>query len=395
MILLIDLGLAAAGLLAIIATLALVIQAFANIALPERPLPAAGRRPSVAVLVPAHDEAEGITRTLEQLWRELAPGDRLLVIADNCTDDTARHAAETGAEVLVRTDRDRRGKGFALAAGLAHLEQQAFDVFVFVDADCRFGSGGLARLASACLALDAPVQCLSLMTGAHGAVQRSRLGAFAWRLRNNFRPSGYARLGLPCQLFGTGMAMPGHLTRPALFATGHVAEDLLIGLECALAGSPPRYVRGAILQSHFPANDGGRDSQKRRWVHGHLAVIRSHVPRLLREAWRRRSWPLLALALDILVPPLSLLAGAHGLVALAAAALFVLTGATAALAVSLTGLALLLFALITAWRVSGRNLIGRKELAQLPAHAGRVMLTVMSFAAGRRSGWVRADRSRT
>ena len=70
----------------------LLIQVLAAV-LPERSdnaraaLPAL--RPQVAVLVPAHDEAVGIGATLRSLLAQLAPGDRLLVVADNCSDDTA------------------------------------------------------------------------------------------------------------------------------------------------------------------------------------------------------------------------------------------------------------------------------------------------------------------
>ena len=51
--------------------------------------------------------------------------DRLLVIADNCEDDTAIVAATAGAEVIERHDLARRGKGYALESGLRHLGSAA------------------------------------------------------------------------------------------------------------------------------------------------------------------------------------------------------------------------------------------------------------------------------
>jgi glycosyltransferase involved in cell wall biosynthesis len=56
------------------------------------------------VIVPAHNESAGILPTIEDIKRQLSPGDRLLVVADNCSDDTAAVAAAAGAEVIARDD---------------------------------------------------------------------------------------------------------------------------------------------------------------------------------------------------------------------------------------------------------------------------------------------------
>jgi cellulose synthase/poly-beta-1,6-N-acetylglucosamine synthase-like glycosyltransferase len=77
---------------------------------------AAPRRPGadVAVLIPAHNESAGIEATLRCLQAQLRAGDRVLVVADNCDDDTAAVARDAGAEVIERIDAIHRGKGFAL-----------------------------------------------------------------------------------------------------------------------------------------------------------------------------------------------------------------------------------------------------------------------------------------
>src|SRR4051794_30113861 len=66
-------------------------------------------RPPCAVLIPAHNEEEGLAATLENVRGQLRPSDRLVVIADNCNDNTAAVARAGGAEVVVRQDGDRRG----------------------------------------------------------------------------------------------------------------------------------------------------------------------------------------------------------------------------------------------------------------------------------------------
>lgn len=56
----------------------------------------------IAVLVPVHNEETGIAATINSILRQLQAGDRLLVVADNCSDNTARIASEYGAEVIER-----------------------------------------------------------------------------------------------------------------------------------------------------------------------------------------------------------------------------------------------------------------------------------------------------
>ena len=79
------------------------------------------RGASAVIVIPAHDEAEVIGKTLQSLQAVLGEGMRVLVVADNCTDATAELAREQGVEVVERTDVEDRGKGFALAFAGGHL----------------------------------------------------------------------------------------------------------------------------------------------------------------------------------------------------------------------------------------------------------------------------------
>src|SRR5437879_5400266 len=90
-----------------------LIEVVASVALPqrERSMPPGGHSDRrVAVLVPAHDESAGLLPTIADIKAQLHASDRLLVVADNCTDDTAAVAMAAGAEVIIRNDPDRMGK---------------------------------------------------------------------------------------------------------------------------------------------------------------------------------------------------------------------------------------------------------------------------------------------
>src|SRR5262245_53083259 len=87
---------------------------------PSAPPAPAGSRVRFLVrfggVVPAHDEESGIARTVRNLLAMDWPKDafRVLVVADNCHDQTAQRARDAGALVIERFDGDRRGKGYAL-----------------------------------------------------------------------------------------------------------------------------------------------------------------------------------------------------------------------------------------------------------------------------------------
>jgi cellulose synthase/poly-beta-1,6-N-acetylglucosamine synthase-like glycosyltransferase len=375
-----------------LATIAFAAQAMAAILLRERPLPLSARRPSVAVLVPAHNEEGCIAATLFRIKQDLSPNDRLLVVADNCTDQTAQVAARAGADTVARNDPSRRGKGFALAAGLRHLAAAAPEVVIFVDADCQISRRCVELLARACAAANAPVQCLDLMLAKPGSEAPERLAEFAWRIKNEFRPSGYARLGLPCHLLGTGMAIPWSLIDLELFATGHLAEDLLFGLELAVRGHPPRFLREAKVTSYFPETQGGHAQQKQRWIYGHFGLIKSHSPRLIYQGLRRRDVGLLALAADLAVPPLGVLAIANIVLAMLFLISIAIGGAVTPLGLVAAANSLFAFSLVTSWSVCGRNLIGWEEVRRLPRHAIMVMRSVWDLARGHSMQWIRADR---
>ena len=90
----------------------------------------------LTVLVPAHDEALTIAATLDSLWRQTRPPDRVVVVADNCTDDTADLARAHGADVFTTIGNTEKKAG-ALNQALAELLRDitARDVALVMDAD--------------------------------------------------------------------------------------------------------------------------------------------------------------------------------------------------------------------------------------------------------------------
>lgn len=356
-----------------------------------RPLPG-GRRPIVAIIVPAHDEATLIARTLRSIVPQLAAGDRLLVVADNCKDDTASIAAAAGAEVIARTDVDRRGKGYALDFGIRHLAQMAPDVVLVIDGDCEIAAGAVEHLARRSAASGRPVQALYRMHAPARSSITTRIAGFAWLVKNQVRPLGFHRLGLPCQLMGTGMAFPWHSISQSLLATGHLVEDLKLGVELARAGMPPLLCPEARVNSSFPATGRGLAEQRRRWEHGHLGMILGVAPGLFVQGLAQRRLPLLAMALDLCVPPLALLMLLATATCAGSVAAHAYTGTTLPLLLATAALVLPTTAVLLAWMRHGRSVIALQDLACAPLYMLWKVPLYLMFALKRQAAWVRTRR---
>jgi len=347
--------------------------------------------PSVAVLIPAHDEEAGLPRTLLAVMPQLRLGDRCLVVADNCTDGTAAVARRLGAEVLERHDPVNRGKGFALDAGLKHLSTAPPDVLVLVDADCDVAPGAVAVLAAA--AADRPAQGINVLYPPPDGGLTARLSAFAFYFKNVIRPLGLAGLGGPCHLFGTGLAIPWRLLGHTRLATGNIVEDLQLGLDLAVAGHAARFLPIPCVSGELPSGDNAAVGQRTRWEHGHVRTLFTQAPRLVVEGIRTGRAAVLLLGLDLAVPPLSLLAASSLLVITLTGGWSLVGGSIGPLAVVLSLCGLVAAGVFAAWVRHGRTWVSAADLLRLPVYLMWKLPIYLRLVGRRQQKWVRAERS--
>lgn len=359
-----------------------------------RPAQPDSARLATCVVIPAHDEAAGLARVVDSLLRQLRPGDRLLVVADNCTDATASVARAAGADVIERNSPSERGKGFAIAHALRHLSAVPPDVIVLVDADCEISAGGIERLAARAFEDLRPIQAEYLITAPPATSARTAISAFAVLVRNRVRPRGLRRLGLPCHLTGSGMAFPWHVISRCPVLGANLVEDLAMGIELAVLGYPAQSDPEVRVLSSLPEEYDSAMRQRRRWEHGHLDMLRHHFLRLIKESIAQRRVDLLALALDLAVPPLTLLILLEAVMLIAAAALFAATGSGVALLAASFATVCTLLALGVAWVVFGRGVLAVRHVLLAPAYLLQKMpLYVSYFLRRKQRDWERTRRS--
>ena len=394
----IELLLALAMLLVTLPSLSLLILTLAALgqrrSAEQPPATVDGSPLRVAVLVPAHNESVNVLPTISCLLKQLSPTDRLLVVADNCSDDTAALARGAGALVVERHNAELRGKGYALAFGVDALRADPPDVVLVVDADCVVSDGAVACIAQRCRATGKPVQMLNLMGSVQGAGLKIRVLEFAMLMKNLVRPLGSFRLGGACHLMGTGMALPWALMVNAKLATGHITEDMKLGVDLAIAGHAPQFLPQVRVSSAFPVDACVAKVQKSRWEHGHLATLAEELPGLLSVALKTRKSALVVMAMDLLIPPVALyflvLAVALGL-SLVAGMLWPVWLLAAGVA-SLASLAFFMAIALT-WWCFGRHLLSARELLMTPFYALWKIPVYLAFFLKKRSAWVRTKRA--
>jgi cellulose synthase/poly-beta-1,6-N-acetylglucosamine synthase-like glycosyltransferase len=346
------------------------------------------------VIVPAHNEAAVIERTVSSLRKIDWPADRfrVLVVADNCTDATAVLARAAGAEVLERYDPALRGKGYALAfAFQASREQGWADAVAVIDADAEVSSNLLEAFAGR---IEQGAQAVQVHYGILNpmASWRTRLITIAKAAFHIVRSRARERLKLSCGIRGNGWCVTHELLKRVPYQAYSLTEDLEFGIDLGLAGYRVAYADEAHSDAEMVTNEKVASTQRRRWEDGRFAMIRLRTLPLLHRALRRADRVCLDLALDLLVLPLSYVTLNVGLLIICASlAVYGHLATVAWLWLALACAASLLAYVLRGWQLSGIGARGIFDLARAP-----LFLTwrVLSMLRPRAQGWVRTDREK-
>ncbi|AFY55946.1 glycosyl transferase [Rivularia sp. PCC 7116] len=347
----------------------------------------------ITVLIPAHNEEISIASTLETIIPVLKKQDDVVVVADNCSDRTAEIARSIGATVIERFDSLNKGKGYALDYGLQYMEAEPPDVVVIIDADCKVEQGAIEQLTECSISTNRPVQASYLMVKPDNSVSsKDFVSQFSIIVRNFVRPLGLKRLGVPSPLLGTGMAFPFSVIRSVNVASGHLLEDIKLGLDLNLIGHKPIFYPQARVTAYLPSSSQAAKSQKTRWIHGHLQIIQTYIPILLKQAILQKRFDLLPSILDLCIPPLTLAVMTWwGLMTISLVfALFQGLWMPAILSLSA---GLCLFAgLFLAWAKFAINLIPLDKLLAVPLYVLGKIPVYLKFIVAPQKAWVRTER---
>lgn len=347
------------------------------------------------IVVPSHDEELNIAATVESLLGVDYPRElfRVLVVADNCSDATAARARAAGATVLERTNKNERGKGYALAFAFERVLADGFaDAVVVVDADTT-ASKNLLRAFAARIEQGAVAMQAEYGVRNPDASWRTRLMKIALSIFHDLRSRGRERLGVSCGLRGNGMAFVTSVLKEVPHEAFSIVEDVEYGIRLGRAGHRVWYAHEAHVLGEMVATEKESRSQRARWEGGRMKMVRAHGLPLLREAIEKRSLLLFDLAMDVLVPPLSwvVVAGVVGGAASVAVAL-IDPFAWPLVLPWIAGLGMVSVYVLRGVAISGTGVRGLADLAAAPFYVGWKIVLAVRGSSRAKNEWVRTAR---
>lgn len=245
-----------------------------------------------AVLISARNEEAVIGQLLESIKRQSYDGGLVttFVVADNCTDGTARVAAESGAIVFERFDSANVGKGYALNYLLHRIDElfpeRPFDGYFVFDADNVLEENYIEEMNR--VFSEGYEIVTSYRNSKNFGDNWISSGYALWFLRESqFLNHARMKLGTSCAVSGTGFLFSQKVLGDCGGWNFHLlTEDIEFTVHNVVRGLKIGYCHDAVLYDEQPTTFRQSWRQRMRWSQGYLQVFRDYGARLLRGIFR-------------------------------------------------------------------------------------------------------------
>lgn len=259
-----------------------------------------------AIIVPAHDEAKIIAKTIYSLSALIYPKQLydVFIVADNCTDETATLAQNLGVNVLERTHKTKKGKGYALRWAFDQIleSEEAYDALIVIDADSLV-SGNYLEVMNYYLEQGSRViqsGDLVLPEPGNWSVEATQIG---FLLYNYVKPLGRKVLNFNMGLRGNGMCFSTDVLRTIPWKAWSLTEDVEYGLTLILNGFNIDFAPEATVHAQMPVEADNAESQRSRWEIGRFQIIKAYTAKFLIQSIKKRSLAYFDVFLDLITPP--------------------------------------------------------------------------------------------
>ncbi len=234
-------------------------------------------------IIPAHNEEAVVGNLVESLKQQDYPQDLydIYVIADNCTDNTAKVAQDAGAVVLKRFDEAHKTKGFALNWFLQQKikENADYDAFCVFDADNIVDKNFLKSMNQKLCQGEEVVQGYRDIKNPTDSWIAAGYAIFYWMMNKFYHLARY-NVGLSPLINGTGFMVKFDVVKPNGWNTITLTEDIEFSLINIAHGRKLGWATDAIVYDEQPVGFGQSWSQRSRWTVGHLQCMKHYTKEL-------------------------------------------------------------------------------------------------------------------
>lgn len=259
--------------------------------LKDKPLKVNKKHKFMAI-IPAHNEEMVVGSLIESLKNQTYDKDLydIYVIADNCTDNTAKIAKEAGAIVYKRFDSVNKTKGYALNWFLQQKikENADYDAFFVFDADNIVDKNFITAMNKKLCEGEDVVQGYRDIKNPTDNWITAGYALFYWTLHRFYHLARY-NVGLSPLLNGTGFMVKFDVVKPQGWDTETLTEDIEFSLKRIIAGKKLGWATDAIVYDEQPTSFKQSWSQRSRWTVGHIQCVNRYTGELIKSVAKHKT----------------------------------------------------------------------------------------------------------
>ena len=231
-------------------------------------------------IIPAHNEEAVVGNLVESLINQDYDKELydIYVIADNCTDNTAKIAKEAGAIVYERFDEAHKTKGYALNWFLKQkIEENAdYDAFLIFDADNIVDKNFIKVMNKKLCQGEEVVQGYKDIKNPTESWVSAGYAFFYWTMHRFYHLARY-NIGLSPLLNGTGFMVKFDLIKQNGWDTKTLTEDIEFSLKQIIKGRKLGWATDAIVYDEQPEVFKASWKQRSRWTVGHIQCMKAYT----------------------------------------------------------------------------------------------------------------------
>ncbi len=259
----------------------------------------------IAVIVAAHNEEAVIGQLVENLNALDYPKELydIYVIADNCSDNTAKVAADAGAIVCKRTHPTKKSKGFALEWMFEKLfaMDKKYDAVAIFDADNLVHPAFLKEMNNRLMKGDKIIQGYLDAKNPYDTWVAGTFAIAFWVI-DHISHLAKTNIGLSAVLGGTGMCITTDVLQKYGWRATCLTEDMEFTMKSLAEGIKTTWAHDAIVYDEKPLTFMQSWNQRKRWAQGQFDVAHRFIPKMLKEGIRRRDIRILDGCIYLLQP---------------------------------------------------------------------------------------------